>query len=120
MDFSYIFRYNMKNVGFLLERDVKYNMYERSAIVLERYIEKIFEFDKQHNLKSNLYNFRGLIEEIENYQILSEKEGKIIQEFDDTVKKIEVESTIIAFCSAAASCFFINSSFSLITCCIES
>lgn len=28
-------------------------MYERSAIVLERYIEKILDFDKSYNLKKN-------------------------------------------------------------------
>ena len=64
-------------------------MYERSAIVLERYMEKIFEFNKTNNLKSNFDNFKELLDEIENYQILAEKEGKVIQEFDDTVKKIE-------------------------------
>ena len=64
-------------------------MYERSAIVLERYIEKILKFDKQYNLRNNYINFKGLIEELENYQIIATKEGKIIQEFDDTVKKIE-------------------------------
>lgn len=64
-------------------------MYERSATVLERYMEKIFEFNKTNNLKSNFDNFKELLDEIENYQILAEKEGKVIQEFDDTVKKIE-------------------------------
>lgn len=64
-------------------------MYERSAIVLERYIEKILRFDKQYNLKNNYNNFKELIEELEKYQIIATKEGKIIQEFDDTVRGIE-------------------------------
>ena len=64
-------------------------MYERSAIVLERYIERILGSDKQYNLKSNYNNFKELIEELENYQIITTKEGKIIQEFDDTVRRIE-------------------------------
>lgn len=64
-------------------------MYERSAIVLERYIEKILRFDKQYNLKNNYNNFKELIQELENYQIITTKEGKIIQEFDDTVRGIE-------------------------------
>ena len=64
-------------------------MYERSAIVLERYIEKILGSDKQYNLKNNYNNFKELIEELENYQIITTKEGKIIQEFDDTVRRIE-------------------------------
>ena len=64
-------------------------MYERSAIVLERYIQKIFEFDKTNNLKTNYKNFMDLLDEVEKYQELAEKEGKIIKEFDDTVKEIE-------------------------------
>lgn len=64
-------------------------MYERSAIVLERYIQKIFEFDKTNNLKTNYKNFMELLDEVEKYQELAEKEGKIIKEFDDTVKEIE-------------------------------
>ena len=64
-------------------------MYERSAIVLERYIQKIFEFDKANNLKTNYKNFSDLLDEVEKYQELAEKEGKIIKEFDDTVKEIE-------------------------------
>jgi hypothetical protein len=64
-------------------------MYERSAIVLERYMEKILEFNKNYNLKKNNDNYNELISEIENYQIMTEKELKVIQEFDDTAKKIE-------------------------------
>ncbi len=64
-------------------------MYERSAIVLEKYMDKIFEFNKPFNLKTNFSNYKSLIEEIANYQILSEKEGKIIQEFDENAKRIE-------------------------------
>ncbi len=47
-------------------------MYERSAIVLERYIEKILEFNKNYNLKKNNENY-----------------NELIQDFDDTVKQIE-------------------------------
>ena len=64
-------------------------MYERSAIVLERYMEKVFGFDKDNNLKTNYKNFEELLEEIEKYEELAEKEGKIIKEFDETVKEIE-------------------------------
>ncbi len=64
-------------------------MYERSAIVLERYIEKILDFNKTYNLKKNNENYSELIEEIENYQTVTEQEIKIMQEFDDTAKKIE-------------------------------
>lgn len=64
-------------------------MYERSAIVLERYMEKILELNKKYNLKKNNENYSELIKEIENYQIVTEKELKIIQEFEETAKKIQ-------------------------------
>ncbi len=64
-------------------------MYERSAIVLERYLEKLLKFDKTYNLKKNNENYNILISEIENYQIMTNKETKVIQEFDDAVAKIE-------------------------------
>ena len=64
-------------------------MYERSAIVLERYIEKILDFNKTYNLKKNNQNYNDLIEEIEKYQTVTEQELKIMQEFDDTAKRIE-------------------------------
>lgn len=64
-------------------------MYERSAIVLERYMEKVLKFDKTYNLKKNNENYSELIAEIENYQIMTNKETKVIQEFDDAVAKIE-------------------------------
>ena len=64
-------------------------MYERSAIVLERYMEKILKLNKQYNLKKNNENYSELINEIENYQNVTEKELEVIQEFDDTAKEIE-------------------------------
>lgn len=64
-------------------------MYERSAIVLERYMERILKFNKNYNLKKNNENYKELINEIENYQKVTEKELEIIQEFDDTAKEIE-------------------------------
>ena len=62
-------------------------MYERSAIVLERYMEKILRFNKTPNLKQNSKNYNELIDEIENYQIMTNKVSKVIQEFDNTAKK---------------------------------
>ena len=64
-------------------------MYERSAIVLERYMEKILKLNKEYNLKRNNENYGELINEIENYQTVTEKELEVIQEFDDTAKEIE-------------------------------
>ena len=64
-------------------------MYERSAIVLERYIEKILELNKTHNLKENTEKYNELVNEIEDYQVMAEKELKVIQEFDDTAREIQ-------------------------------
>ena len=64
-------------------------MYERSAIVLEKYVEKMLEFNKQYNLKSNYERYKNLIDEVENYQIITTKENEIIKEFDETVKELE-------------------------------
>ena len=65
------------------------NMYERSAIVLERYMEKILKLNKEYNLKRNSENYGELIKEIEDYQTVTERELEVIQEFDDTAKEIE-------------------------------
>jgi len=64
-------------------------MYERSAIVLERYIEKILHLNKDYNVKVNCKNYIELIEEMEEYEIITTKEGKIIEEFDNMAKNIE-------------------------------
>lgn len=64
-------------------------MYERSAIVLERYMEEILEFNKNYNVRKNNENYKNLITQVENYQIMTEKVGKVIQDFENTVRKIE-------------------------------
>ena len=63
-------------------------MYERSAIVLERYFEKLFGFTKEHNLKENYKNFTNLIEETKEYIDIVEQEENIIKEFDDVANTI--------------------------------
>lgn len=65
-------------------------MYERNAIVLERYFEKKFGFDKPNNLKINYTNFGDLVEELEKYQITVVEEEKVIQEFEEIAKKIQI------------------------------
>ena len=39
-------------------------MYERSAIVLENYFEKVLGLNKENNLKNNYENFTKFIEKI--------------------------------------------------------
>ncbi len=65
-------------------------MYERSIIVLERYLERILEFNKDNNVKSNYEKYSELLEKVETFQIATINEGKIIEEFDLTVKDIEL------------------------------
>lgn len=65
-------------------------MYERNAIVLERYFEKKFGFDKTNNIKLNYTNFSDLLEELEKYQIAVLEEEKIIQTFDEIAQKIQI------------------------------
>ena len=64
-------------------------MYERSAIVLERYMEKILNLNKEYNLKKNNEDYHELINEIEEYQVMKENEIEVMKECDETVRKIE-------------------------------
>ncbi len=63
-------------------------MYERSAILLEKYYNNIFEFYKKINLKTIYKNYSQIIEEIEKYQKILEEEDEIINEFDEYANKI--------------------------------
>ena len=63
-------------------------MYERSAIVLERYFNEILEFDKKINLKTIYKDYKEIIEELQNYQTILEEEDKIINEFDEVANEI--------------------------------
>lgn len=63
-------------------------MYERSAIVLEKYFNKIFGFNEENNLK-NLYNsYKNIIEETCKYQEIIEEEEKQIEQFDQIANQI--------------------------------
>ena len=64
-------------------------MYERSAIVLEKYIENVLNLNKKNNLRENCKNYADLMEEIENYQSLTEREGNIIREFDEVARELQ-------------------------------
>ena len=64
-------------------------MYERSAIVLERYFEKKFGFDQNSNLKINYGTYRDMVEEWEKYQTIVEEEETIIKQFDTAAKEIQ-------------------------------
>lgn len=64
-------------------------MYERSAIVLERYFEKKFGFDQKSNLKINYGTYRDMVEEWQKYQTIVEEEETVIKQFDTAAKEIQ-------------------------------
>ena len=63
-------------------------MYERSAIVLERYYSNILKFDEKPNLKNIYKNFKELVEELQKYQLILEEEEVVINEFDKIANEI--------------------------------
>jgi hypothetical protein len=57
-------------------------MYERNAIVLERYFDKTFSFNEINNLRVNYSNYQKLIENYEKYSIAIDAENKAVEEFN--------------------------------------
>ena len=64
-------------------------MYERNAIVIERYLEEIFGFTKENNLKTNFENFVQIIEFINDYKKTADEEENAIVKFDEVAQEIE-------------------------------
>lgn len=64
-------------------------MYERSAIVLERYFEKLFSFNKDNNLKICFQNYENLLSGLDTYKEVITKEEKVLTEFDKIALEIE-------------------------------
>ena len=64
-------------------------MYERSAIVLERYLNKKFGFDQKINLKENYNNYCNIIKEVKEYQEIVQEEEGLIEKFDEVAKEIQ-------------------------------
>lgn len=64
-------------------------MYERSAIVLERYFENLLEYRREGNLRDNFNNYCDLVEKLEKYQINYQKEVSATQEFNESLEKIK-------------------------------
>ena len=63
-------------------------MYERNAIVLERYFNRIFNFNDESNLKQNYFNYCRLFECYGNLCDAKEKEEFSKNEFDIASKEI--------------------------------
>ena len=64
-------------------------MYERSAIVLENYFDKILGLNKENNLKNNYENYSKLIQKIKEYQKMIEEEESVIVKFDESASEIQ-------------------------------
>ena len=63
-------------------------MYERNAIVLERYFNEIFNFNDVNNLKQNYYNYCRLFECYRALCDAKEKEDFSKSEFENASKEI--------------------------------
>ena len=55
-------------------------MYERSAIILEKYFAEKFGYKEKSNLKNNYANFYNLIEKLGKYLEATELEDNSIKE----------------------------------------
>ena len=64
-------------------------MYERSAIVLERYFENLLDYRRECNLRDNFNNYCELIEKLEKFQTNYQKEIEATQEYNDSLRKIK-------------------------------
>ena len=64
-------------------------MYERSAIVLENYFDKLLGLNKENNLKTNYENYSKLIVQIKEYQKMIEEEESVIEKFDESASEIQ-------------------------------
>lgn len=64
-------------------------MYERNAIVLENYFDKIIGVGNGSSPKENYENFIKMVEEIKKYKKMIEEEEEIIKKFDETAQKIQ-------------------------------
>ena len=63
-------------------------MYERNAVVLERYFDEMFGYNLKNNIKTNFDDYCQLIDSLEKYQNISEEEETVIQEYDSIANRI--------------------------------
>ena len=64
-------------------------MYERSAIILEKYFAEKFGYKEKSNLKNNYANFYNLIEKLGKYLEATELEDNSIKEYEEIVDHIK-------------------------------
>ena len=63
-------------------------MYERNAIVLERYFNQMFGYNMTNNIKTNFTDYSELVECLDKYKDIAEEEDSIIQDYDLIANKI--------------------------------
>ena len=64
-------------------------MYERSAIVLERYFENLLSYREKGSIRANFNNYCKLVEKLEKYQTNFKKEADATNEFRASISKIK-------------------------------
>lgn len=64
-------------------------MYERNAIVLERFFDDLFGNNEQCNLKNNFLKYDNLVNCSAKYTEATNSEDKIMQEYDDIAGRIK-------------------------------
>ena len=73
-------------------------MYERNAIVFERYFDKLFDYSAESNLKVNYKNYIDLVYSLEKYLESTDAEDKIMLEYEEianAIKNIQKEQTVL-------------------------
>lgn len=64
-------------------------MYERNAIVIDRFFANLFGYNDRNNLKSNYTNYSDLTAKLQKYQEASLKEDKIMLEVENIANEIK-------------------------------
>ena len=64
-------------------------MYERNAIVLEKYLNNIFEQKNGINFKNSLESLKDILDETQKYIEVTIEEEKIIKEFEEIARKMQ-------------------------------
>lgn len=63
-------------------------MYERNAILIDRYFNNMFGYDLKNNIKTNFKDYSELVIALEKYKNISDEEETIMQEYDSIANKI--------------------------------
>ena len=64
-------------------------MYERNAIVIDRYFAGLFGYDEKNNLKNNYSNYEELVTKLKKYQDVSDEEDRIMLDVEKIANSIK-------------------------------